>query len=84
MIYNEKCYKNPYNRTIIPLDVRIDIADILLLGRVLKNSPNIILENDFDSLSKKKKIELRTINIFQKQFSALFPVRVCKIISIIE
>jgi len=66
MIYNEKCYKNPYNRTIIPLDVRIDIADILLLGRVLKNSPNIILENDFDSLSKKKKIELRTINIFQK------------------
>ena len=66
MLVNEQCYKNPYNRNNIPNYILVKLKEIVKLGKVLKNSPNINLENNLDYLSQQKLTELRTINIFQK------------------
>ena len=67
MIVKEKQKNNPYNRNILPIEkIMCDIKNIIKLGKILNERPNIKLENNINLLSKEKQIELRAINIFQK------------------
>lgn len=57
--------KNPYNRKTFPKKLKQDVVKIIRLGKLLKMNVNIDIEDDSDELSKEKKIELKTIDIFQ-------------------
>ncbi len=67
MIVKEKQTKNPYNRNELPIDkMKKDMKKILKIGKILKEKPNIKLDDNFNELSYEKQFELRTINVFQK------------------
>jgi hypothetical protein len=67
MIVVEKMEKkNPYNRNPFPKDIISNIKTIARLSKLLGYTLNIVIDNKIDELSIKKKIELKTLNIFQK------------------
>jgi hypothetical protein len=57
--------KNPYNRNIIPTSVMVSLKNIIKLGRLLKFPVNLQVEDDTQSISIEKVVELRAISLFQ-------------------
>lgn len=67
MIVKEKQKNNPYNRNILPIEkIMNDIKNIIKLGKLFNERPNIKLENNINLMSKEKQTEMRAISIFQK------------------
>ena len=60
-----KDIKNPYNRTILPEFVFKTIKSILRLSRILKIHINLHYEDDTQTLSLEKMVELRALSVFQ-------------------
>jgi hypothetical protein len=60
-----KDIKNPYNRTILPESIFKTIKSILRLSRILKIHINLHYEDDTQSLSLEKMVELRALSVFQ-------------------
>jgi len=67
LIYINNSTQNPYNRNDLPEDTIYKIKKIVHIGNIYKYKINIQVDNsDIDNLSKKKQIELKTLEIFQK------------------
>jgi hypothetical protein len=60
-----KQLKNPYNRNLIPEMVINNIKSILRLCKVLKTSILLELEDDSNTFSSEKRLELKTLALFQ-------------------
>ena len=58
--------KNPYNRNMFPRDIIHNIKTISRLSKILGYTLNMVIDNKIDELSIEKKIELKTLGIFQK------------------
>ena len=58
--------KNPYNRNLLPKNIMYNIKTISRLSKILGYSLNMVIDNKIDELSVEKKIELKTLAIFQK------------------
>ena len=58
--------KNPYNRNLLPKNIMYNIKTISRLSKILGYSLNMVIDNKIDELSAEKKIELKTLEIFQK------------------
>lgn len=56
---------NPYNRDIINQTYFKDIKQLINYSNLLKNPINIILNDNIESFSQKKKIELKCLELFQ-------------------
>jgi hypothetical protein len=56
---------NPYTRNIISDKVVQDIYKIIFLSKICKQQMNIIIKNEMNDLSNKKKIEMKILDIFQ-------------------
>ena len=56
---------NPYNRNEIDKSCYYTIKKLTRLNKILKNPINLILNNNEDNLSSKKKIELKCLELFQ-------------------
>lgn len=57
--------QNPYNRNIIPEFVIKTIKSIIRLSRILKIHINLHYEDDTQTLSVEKSVELRALSLFQ-------------------
>jgi hypothetical protein len=57
--------RNPYNRNIIPEQVIKKIKSIIRLSKILKIHVNLHYEDDTQSISNEKIIELRALSLFQ-------------------
>ena len=57
--------KNPYNRSLIPELVIKTIKSIIRLSRILKVHINLHYEDDTQTLSNEKTVELRALSLFQ-------------------
>ena len=57
---------NPYNRKKINKKTINNIKSVIKISKILNLNTEIDIENDFDLLSFKKKVELKCIDIFQK------------------
>jgi hypothetical protein len=57
--------QNPYNRSLIPESVIKTIKSIIRLSRILKIHVNLHYEDDTQSLSIEKSVELRALTLFQ-------------------
>ena len=66
MIKNGEYVKNPYNRNDLPKDILQSIKKVIKTAKKMRLPLNIKLKDDIDSLSYKKKTELRALNVFQK------------------
>ena len=58
--------KNPYNRKDFPCNLMDNLKSISQISKMLGYKLNIIIDNSIDDLSPEKKIELKTLDIFQK------------------
>lgn len=67
MIFIEKMEKkNPYNRKDFPSDIINNLLSINKISKILGYKLNVIIDNTIENLSQEKKIELKTLEIFQK------------------
>jgi len=66
LLKNETEPRNPYNRELIPNEVKQTFMKLLRYGKILKKKLVIIINDDLAELSIQKKIELNAIRIFQK------------------
>ena len=67
LIYLNKNNQNPYNRNEFPEDTIHKIRKIVHIGKIYNYDINIKVDkSDIDNLSLNKKIELKTLEIFQK------------------
>ena len=67
MIVVEKMEKkNPYNRKKLPDDIMKNMRSIHKISNILGYSLNIVIDNTIENLSQEKKIELKTLELFQK------------------
>jgi hypothetical protein len=67
LIYLNKETKNPYNRNQFPEDMIYKIKRTVHIGNIYNYDINIEVDkSDLDILSNQKKIELKTLDIFQK------------------
>ena len=57
--------KNPYNRNEIPTFVFHNISAIIRISKIFKLDVNIDIEDDKNSLSLQKIVELRSLELFQ-------------------
>jgi hypothetical protein len=57
--------QNPYNRCLIPESVIKTIKSLIRLSRILKIHINLHYEDDTESLSIEKVVELRALTLFQ-------------------
>jgi hypothetical protein len=57
--------QNPYNRSLIPEYVIKTIKSLIRLSRILKIHINLHYDDDSQSLSIEKSVELRTLTLFQ-------------------
>ena len=57
---------NPYNRTEINKKTIENIKKIIILSKILNFDTEIVVNNNLDLLSFKKKVELKCTDIFQK------------------
>jgi hypothetical protein len=57
--------RNPYNRNIIPESVVKTIKSIIRLSKLLKIHVNLHYEDDTQSISIEKMVELRALSLFQ-------------------
>jgi hypothetical protein len=57
--------RNPYNRNLIPESVVKTIKSIIKLSRILKIHVNLHYEDDTESISIEKMVELRALSLFQ-------------------
>lgn len=59
--------QNPYNRSLIPREIVKNIKRIIRIGKALKLSINLSFNNtiEMELLSEEKKLELRTLKLFQ-------------------
>ena len=57
--------QNPYNRSLIPESVIKKIKSIIKFSRILKIHINLHYEDDTQSLSIEKAVELRALSLFQ-------------------
>lgn len=57
--------KNPYNRNLIEDYVYNNIKNIIKISKILNLKTNIVVKNDINLLSFKKKIELKCTDVFQ-------------------
>ena len=57
--------QNPYNRSLIPESVIKTIKSLIRLSRILKIHINLHYEDDTESLSVEKTVELRALSLFQ-------------------
>ena len=65
MLKNNEYNKNPYNRNSLPKDIYIKIKKIVKMAKNLRIPLKIKLKLN-DNLTSEKKLELRTIEVFQK------------------
>ena len=64
--YNSKnCCQNPYNRNNIPIEVLINIKQLIKLGKSLKKNMYLEIQDDETNISNEKVIELRCLSLFQ-------------------
>jgi hypothetical protein len=57
--------RNPYNRNLIPESVVKTIKSIIKISRILKIHVNLHYEDDTQSISIEKMVELRALSLFQ-------------------
>jgi len=57
--------RNPYNRNLIPESVIKTIKSIIKISRILKIHVNLHCEDDTQSISLEKIVELRALSLFQ-------------------
>ena len=57
--------KNPYNRNEFPNNLKDTLKQILKLSKILNYDTDIVIKDELEKMSIKKKIELKTIKIFQ-------------------
>lgn len=58
--------KNPYNRALIPNEVKENMKTLVRIGKIIKQKVEIDIKDDTVELSLQKMIELRTVDLFQK------------------
>jgi len=63
--FNEDTVKNPYNRTTMSSKVFENMFDLIRLSKIMKIKLNVQLENDMQSVSLVKAVELRALELFQ-------------------
>lgn len=56
---------NPYTREKINYEIMNDLKRIIKYNKMFKYSVNIILNNDVEIMSSKKRIELKSLDLFQ-------------------
>jgi hypothetical protein len=61
----KKLVKNPYNRNDIPNDVKKNIFSLIRISKILNIHIDIEFENECTSLSFEKRIEMRSLELFQ-------------------
>lgn len=66
LLKNETESRNPYNRELIPNEVKQSFMTLLRYGKILKKKLIITINDDLNELSIQKRIELNAIRIFQK------------------
>lgn len=67
MIFIEKMEKkNPYNRNDFPSQLINNLSSINKISKILGYTLNITIDNTIENLSQQKKIELKTLELFQK------------------
>lgn len=57
--------KNPYNRNLIPDYIFKKIKSILVLSKIIKIHINLCFEDESQSISEEKAVELRSLSLFQ-------------------
>jgi hypothetical protein len=57
--------KNPYNRNSIPETILKNIKSLIRLSKLLDIQIHLHFENDMQTISNEKNIELRTLSLFQ-------------------
>ena len=62
---DSECVKNPYNRNLIPNRVLKLIKTNIRLSRIFKIQINLYYEDDTQTLSNEKAVELRAVTLFQ-------------------
>lgn len=67
MIFIEKMErKNPYNRKDFPIHIINNLLSINKISKILGYKLNITIDNTIENMSQEKKIELKTLELFQK------------------
>lgn len=66
LLKNETDPRNPYNRELIPNEVKQSFIRLLRYGKILKKNHVIVINDDLGMLSVGKRIELNALSIFQK------------------
>jgi len=64
-IKSDKQTINPYNRNIIDLTYLNDVKHLIKLNKIFNNPINIILNDNVECISEKKKIEFKCLELFQ-------------------
>jgi AAA+ ATPase superfamily predicted ATPase len=64
--YDTTNVKNPYNRNFIPHALYDTINRLIKLSFVLKREINLDIEDDSESISPPKAVELRALELFQR------------------
>lgn len=65
LIIKNKYKNNPYTRRKFKSNIKYDLERIIRISNMLGLGTNIKLKDDLTNISKKKKIELETIRLFQ-------------------
>ena len=66
MMQTEGNLKNPYTRKEFPKNIIKNIRKFIQLSHILKEPIEIVLKNNTDTMSHKKKIALKTLSIFHQ------------------
>ena len=56
---------NPYTREILDYSIFLNIKHIIKLSHILKKPVNIVLNNNRETITAKKKIEMKCLDLFQ-------------------
>tara|TARA_A100001011_G_C14258087_1_gene821012 strand:- start:716 stop:1768 length:1053 start_codon:yes stop_codon:yes gene_type:complete len=66
MLLLNKSAKNPYNRKKLEMDTISNVIEMIKLGKILKRGMNVNIKDDIKELSLQKRLDLKTLSIFQK------------------
>jgi hypothetical protein len=66
MLLLNKTAKNPYNRKKLSMEIVSNVVEMIKLGKILKRNMKVEMKDDIKELPLKKRLDLKTLSIFQK------------------
>ena len=66
MLLLNKSAKNPYNRNNIKIEIISNLIEMIKIGKILRRDMKVELKDDIKELSLQKRLDLKTLSIFQK------------------